>query len=148
MTTHAWKAVPAELVGTWKLISVETRMADGSCHASFGQNPEGYLIYSSEGMMCVTMQWAGRQPFACASAREASQAEKASVSDLFSSYAGRYEVLAAERMVVHHIEISSYPNWNGVQQQRVYQIDGDQLTLHNPQPIAGGTSYLVWRRVK
>ena len=135
------------LVGTWKLVSVDTRMADGSSHASFGQNPEGYLIYGSDGMMSVTMQWAARKPFAAASAREASEAEKASVSDLFSGYAGRYEVLA-DSTVLHHIEVSSYPNWNGVQQPRIYEINGDQLTLRNKQPIAGSVSYLVWRRVK
>ena len=138
----------AALVGTWKLLSVETRMTDGSSHATFGQNPEGYLIYGSDGMMSVNMQWAGRKPFASGIAREASQEEKASVSDLFSGYAGRYEVQEVDSTVIHHIEVSSFPNWNGVQQPRIYQIDGDQLTLYNKLPIANSISYLVWRRVK
>lgn len=138
----------SRIVGTWKLVSVETRMDDGRSHASFGENPEGYVIYSADGFMSVTMQWSNRPKFSSQSARDASLEEKASVSDTFSAYAGRYELLPGGDTVIHHIDVSSYPNWNGVKQERLYKIDADQLTLSNKQAIAGTTSYLTWRRVK
>lgn len=138
----------SSVVGTWKLVSVETRMTDGRSYASFGENPEGYVIYSADGFMSVTMQYGNRPHFVSQNAREASLEEKASVSDTFSAYAGRYELLPGADTVIHHIDVSSNPNWNGVQQVRRYQIDADQLTLSNKQPIADSISYLIWKRVK
>ena len=66
----------------------------------------------------------------------------------YLSYAGRFEVLAEQNTVVHHIEVSSYPNWAGVAQPRTARFDGDVLTLTTRSPSAPErTAEAVWERV-
>jgi hypothetical protein len=66
------------------------------------------------------------------------------------SYSGRFEVDEASKVVEHHVELSSYPNFIGKTQVRVYELSEEDLTLRVPSinignEIAGG--YLPWRRL-
>lgn len=66
----------------------------------------------------------------------------------YISYAGTYEV--HEDYVLHHIEVSLFPNWVGGTQKRFFERDGDRLTLISP-PIVlqdqSVTYHLVWQKV-
>jgi hypothetical protein len=51
--------------------------------------------------------------------------------------------------VVHHIEVSLFPNWKGVDQVRRFAFDGDRLTLSTAPMVVAGverTAHLVWER--
>ena len=146
----AARATPpdAALHGTWTVVAVDTYLPDGTRHPAFGPQPQGYLIYTPEGTMSVTLAAGERPPFAHPQPRQGSLAEKASVADSFSAYAGRYSVDAATHTVVHHLHIASFPNWQGSDQVRRYQLDGDILTLSTPEPVAGTTSVLRFRRAR
>jgi hypothetical protein len=64
-------------------------------------------------------------------------------------YFGTYTVSEADRTVHLHLEGSTYPNWSGVDQKRIVEMKGDQLTVTNPTPSVGsGTARLVWKRAK
>ena len=59
-------------------------------------------------------------------------------------------MLADQDTVIHHIEISSFPNWIGNAQVRFAELDGDLLTLSTkPMTFQGveRTAKLVWERV-
>ncbi len=45
----------------------------------------------------------------------------------FVAYAGRYS-FRGDR-VIHHVELSLFPNWVGTDQQRWVELAGDRLTL-------------------
>ena len=65
----------------------------------------------------------------------------------YVSYCGRYEVNGDK--VIHHIEVSLFPNWVGVRQERMYELDGDRLTLSTPLMLVGGrrlSTHLIWER--
>jgi Lipocalin-like domain len=49
-------------------------------------------------------------------------------------------------MISMHIQGSTFPNWNGTEQKRVFTLAVDQLTLTGPTGSAGGTTQIVWRR--
>jgi hypothetical protein len=48
---------------------------------------------------------------------------------------------------VFKIEHAMFPNWEGVEQKRAFTIKGE-LTYKVPAASTGGTSEVVWRRVK
>jgi hypothetical protein len=53
-------------------------------------------------------------------------------------------------VVVHHVEGSLIPNWEGTDQQRRFTISGDKLVLEPPAFQAEGqqrTRRLTWQRV-
>jgi len=62
--------------------------------------------------------------------------------------ARRYEV--DDDRVVHHIEVSLFPNWVEVKQERMFELNGDRLTLSTPLMLVGGrqlSTHLIWERV-
>jgi hypothetical protein len=62
------------------------------------------------------------------------------------TYFGTYTVSEADRTIAIHIDGSSFPNWNGVDQKRIVTITGDQLKLSAP--VAFGTAEVVWKRAQ
>lgn len=135
-----------EFLGTWKLVSVETRQEDGSVYRR-GERV-GYLIYSEEGYMSVAFMKRGRPRFSSGDIRGGTVEEKVAAAEGYVSYCGRFEVEGNK--VIHHIEVSLFPNWVGVDQERTYEFEGDRLTLSTPLMLVGGrllSTHLVWERV-
>ena len=132
-------------VGTWKLISIDTRKADGSLHRS-GKR-KGYIVYSPDGYMSVAFMKEGRSEFVAGDIRGGTVEEKIEAFNGYISYSGPYEV--TEDSVYHNIEVSLFPNWIGEKQQRFYEFDGERLTLSTPLQLVGGmqlSSHLVWEK--
>ena len=51
--------------------------------------------------------------------------------------------------ISYHIEGSTYPNWKGTQQKRLFKLSADELILINSTTsIGGGTAHSVWKAVK
>ena len=135
-------------IGTWRLTSFELRGDDGQARQLFGANPEGYIMYGADGYMSVAFMMADRIPFAADDPQGGTPAEKQAAMDSFFCYCGRYTVRDAT--VVHHIEVSLFPNWKGVDQVRRYAFDGDRLTLSTAPMVVAGVeqaAHLVWQRV-
>jgi len=134
------------LVGAWRLVSIETRDEKGEL-VRRGERT-GYLIYSPGGYMSVSFMKEGRPRFRSGDIRGGSVEEKIAAVDGYVSYAGRYTVQGDA--VVHHIEVSLFPNWVGVSQERVFSFEGSRLTLSTPLMLVGGrqlSTHLVWERV-
>ena len=134
------------LVGAWRLLSVETRNENGEL-VRRGERT-GYLIYSPDGYMSVSFMKEGRPKFKSGDIRGGSAEEKIAAVDGYVSYAGRYTV--QDDTVIHHIEVSLFPNWVGVSQERVFSFEGSRLTLSTPLMLVGGrqlSTHLVWERV-
>ncbi len=134
------------LVGAWRLVSVETRDEKGEL-VRRGERT-GYLLYSPDGCMSVSFMKEGRPRFKSGDIRGGSAEEKIAAVDGYVSYAGRYTI--QDDTVVHHIEVSLFPNWVGVSQERVFSFEGSRLTLSTPLMLVGGrqlSTHLVWEKV-
>ncbi len=139
---------PSELVGTWKLVSMTTQHADGSVDYLFGQDATGYIFYLADGYMSVNLTAGGREPYATSDFMLASERERAAAAATCISYAGPYEIDGDQ--IVHHIEVSLFPNWIGSEQRRFFHLVGNQLTLSTPPIIVDGKEqrgYLIWERL-
>jgi hypothetical protein len=64
------------------------------------------------------------------------------------TYFGTYSVDEADSNIALHIEASSFPNWNGADQKRIFAIAGDQLTLTARALQTGGYADVIWKRAK
>jgi Lipocalin-like domain len=67
-----------------------------------------------------------------------------------STHVGRVDVDPANGVLVFHIELASFPNWEGTEQKRKYVMSGDELTYQVPTAASGNgtTPISVWRRVR
>ncbi len=138
--------MPAEVVGTWRLKVWQTRTADGCVGYPLGRDPLGYLTYTPDGHLFVTMMRRDRLLLATDDLLGGTLEEKAQAASGFVAYSGRYEV--RDGRVLHHVEISAFPNWVGTTQERFVHLDGDRLTITTAPLHIGGTttSRLVWER--
>ncbi|HKZ81830.1 MAG TPA: lipocalin-like domain-containing protein [Pyrinomonadaceae bacterium] len=65
-----------------------------------------------------------------------------------ASYCGRYE-FQGDR-VMHYVELSLFPNWIGLSQERLLNLAGNRLRLSTRPMLLDGkqqTAQLVWERV-
>ena len=136
-----------QLIGTWRLVSWETRYDDGNFIYPMGEDAMGFLVYAADGYMAATLSRRDRAHFTSGEMLTADVAEKSRGWNSYFSYVGRYEIAAGK--ITHHIEASQYPNWVGDAQVRFMHFDGDRLELTTPpQDSRRGrqTSHLIWRR--
>ena len=137
-----------ELVGMWTLVSV-TLEQDGEKTDMYGTNPQGQAIFAPNGRFSIMFIRSDTPKFASAN-REAGTSEenKAAVNGSIA-YFGTYSVSETDKIIMYHLEGSTFPNWRGVDQKRVFKLSGNELTLTNPTPSTGsGSGYSVWQRVK
>ena len=131
--------------GTWRLQSFELRTSGEDVSYPYGRDAKGYLIYTQDGYMAVAVMKANRANFDSADMLSASPEEKRVAFDTFACYSGTYEV--REDKVIHHVQVSLFPDWSGTDQERFFKFSADQLVLSAPIP-AGATAVVVWRRVQ
>jgi hypothetical protein len=129
---------------SWKNVAT-----DGSAVDPLGEDPLGFITYSSDGYVSVAAMAAHRAPHHAPDALGGSpQASRDAISD-YISYCGRYEVHAEEGVVIHHIEVCLYPNGIGTAQTRSVDLDGQVLTLTTTPMVIQGverSTVVVWDR--
>jgi hypothetical protein len=138
-----------KLVGTWQLVSYESRDSAGGVQYPFGQGAVGQLLFDPNGHMSAMLMKPDRPTFASHDLRRGTDAEVRAAFDGFIAYFGTYTVDPAKRTVVLHVRAASYPNWVGGDQLRYYKLDGPRLMLTTPPVQIGGRSLvttLVWER--
>ncbi len=147
-------SVSDRLVGAWRLISVETRRANGEIiYPFYGRHPEGLLIYDRSGWMGVQIVSDPKPTVPTTSSRErflkASPAEKEKAIDGYYGYYGTWTVDPSGATVTHHIQQSLYPAERGEEGVRGLSLDGKRLTLSAEAHEMGETHQriLVWERV-
>ena len=136
------------LVGAWRLVSWENQAADGQVTYPMGTDALGYLLYTADGRFSVTISRAGRAGFAAGDLLSGTTEEKARAVEGFVAYAGHYTFLGDR--VIHHVELSLFPNWVGGDQERWVELAGDRLILSaSPLLLAGKQQVprLIWERV-
>lgn len=138
---------PERFVGTWKLVSLETRGEDGEVAYPFGKDALGYIMYSADGYVSVTLLPKKRRRFNTQDILGGTIEEKVAAAESYISYFGRYEVMRDR--VIHRVVVSLFPNWAGVDQERFYGFDGNRLTLRAAPMLINGKSqsaHLIWEK--
>jgi Lipocalin-like domain len=137
------------LIGTWRLLSWEnTSLDDGLVSYPLGKDATGYIMYNEDGYMFVAIMAPHRLRFAHDDLLSATKEEEALAEETYLSYCGRYDFLG--HTVVHHVEMSLYPNWIGGDQERLVDLRGNRLMLSMRPLLLRGiqqTAHLIWERV-
>ena len=149
------EAVAEELLGAWRLVSVETRRPNGDViYPFYGKHPEGLLIYDRSGWMSAQIVSDPKPTVPSGSSRErflaAKPTEKIIAIDGYYAYCGTWTVDPLGSTVTHHIQHALYPAEQGEGAVRRFTIDGDRLTLVAKAHEVGEDRErrLVWERIK
>lgn len=143
----------SKLVGTWKLVSIEERDAKGKLVTplDYGLEPVGILMYDSTGHMSAQAMRRGRAPLDTEDVHRLPPEQAKTALTGYNGYFGTYSVDERAGVVIHHVEGSLLPNWEGKDQRRRFTLSGDRLILEPPEFQAAGekhTRRLTWQRVR
>jgi Lipocalin-like domain len=131
------------IIGTYKIVSYVIEI-DGQPKEVFGKSPRGYAIITPKRIVFVIS--AEERKFGT------SLEEKAALWDSMISYTGPYRVEGDK--LITSVDVSWNENWNGTQQTRIWEAQGNRLTLTSvPAPYARDPSKiivarLVWEKVE
>lgn len=136
------------LLGTWKLLSWENRsVEDDAVSYPLGRDADGHIAYHPDGYMFVAIMGPHRINFAGGDLLSGTPEEEQGAQETFLAYCGPYDFEGDK--VIHHIEICSFPNWSGVDQERLVDLGENRLTLSTPPVLMQGkqqTGHLIWER--
>ncbi|MDD5298026.1 MAG: lipocalin-like domain-containing protein [Rhodocyclaceae bacterium] len=117
-------AGPAEIQGTWKLVSYEVEVqATGDKFPPMGKNPSGYVTFTPEMRVFFVFTGDGRKPGKTAE-------EKADLLKSLIAYTGAYRV--EDGNWITQVEVAWDPAWVGTEQKRAFTIEGNHLQVLTP----------------
>src|SRR5262245_57339040 len=137
-----------QLAGAWSLVSIEFVRPDGSRTSTFGANPKGIAFFDATGHYIISVMRSDRPKYVINNFAEGTAEENKATAQGTITYFGTYSVNEADRTIAIRIEGSSFPNWNGTDQKRIFAIAGDELKLTSPAASGAGTAEVVWKRAK
>jgi hypothetical protein len=134
-----------QLIGVWRLITVEDHQADGTILYPYGEQALGYLIYHPDGYMSATVMSAERPRLTTRGRPFELSAEDARgvLQTMGSAYAGTYEFRDAST-VIHHVEAALIPNMIGEDEVRPFELKGDRLYVYTNRPPQ--QTCAIWER--
>jgi hypothetical protein len=150
-TTGRERQVSAALVGTWRLVSFESRTTGGENRHPLGPAAKGQLSYDAAGRMSAQLMNPERPSFASGDLTRGTDAEVRAAMAGYIAYYGTYTLDQPRGVVTHHVQGALFPNWVGSDQVRHFRLDGDRLTITTPPIRMGGedsTTVLVWERAR
>jgi len=136
------------LIGTWKLVSTEETLKDGTTRQSFGPHGQGFLMYQSDGYMCANLVNPDRPKWAVT--EHPSKEDAIAAGEGTFAYCGRFEINVEKQQIVHLPEVATDPGYVGSRQIRPYRFEDDKLILgdvvkDDPEVVRWK---IVWQKVK
>jgi len=139
------------IIGTWKLVTFEFRKEDNSIIYPFGAEARGSVIYTESGRFSGQLMRIDRPKFAIPDQMKGTSEEIEASYKGSISYFGTYDIDTDHGMVHHFVEGSIFPNMEGTQQKRFYELNENQLTLTTPPFKVSGeraAGIIIWERVE
>lgn len=140
----------APMVGAWKLTSLKVQKANGEAIYPFGKNARGSIIYTDSGRFSAQVMRPDRPRFKSGDQMKGTSEEIKASYEGFVSYYGSYEFDNENGFIIHHVEGSLFPNWEGHGLKRFFKLSGNRLKISTPPMLWGGgevVGILIWERV-
>ncbi|TET63408.1 lipocalin-like domain-containing protein [Candidatus Bathyarchaeota archaeon] len=140
----------ATMVGAWKLTSLKIQKANGEVVYPFGKNARGSIIYTDSGRFSAQVMRPDRPKFTSGDQMKGTSEEIKANYEGYVSYYGSYEFDNEYGFIIHHVEGSLFPNWEGQGLKRFFELSGNRLKISTPPTLWGGgreVVILIWERI-
>jgi hypothetical protein len=151
-------SVRAQLIGSWRLVSRQSRRANGEVETDAGLSatPLGILIYDQSGHVAAQLSRQDRTPAILPEECQAAITTKGTSDTAqtilgYDAYFGTYKINENDGTVTHHLEAALFPGDIGKDIQRHFTISGDELTITFDTTTREGVKVrrtLIWQRMK
>ena len=148
LSASAFAQSAKDVVGTWDYVSAETVAPDGKRSPTFGPKPKGILIFEANGRYALIVTRSDQPKFALNNRLQGTPEENKAIVQGSISHFGTYTVNEGDKTITFHIQTSTFPNWDGMDQKRPFTLSGDELKYTVPAASGGGTAEVVLKRLK
>lgn len=138
------------IIGAWSLVTFEFRKADGNVIYPYGEQALGSIIYTESGRYSAQLMRRDRPRFAIGDQMLGTPAEIEANYKGSISYFGAYKIDVENGFIIHHVESSIFPNMEGTDQKRFFELSEGRLQLTTPPINLNGekaVGVLLWQRV-
>lgn len=139
------------VIGAWRLVTFEFRKADGNVIYPYGEKARGSIIYTESSRYSAQLMRKDRPRFAISDQMMGTPSEIEANYKGSISYFGTYEVDIENGFIIHHVESSIFPNMEGSDQKRFFELSEGRLQLTTPPINLDGEKaigVLLWERAK
>lgn len=136
--------IEEKLVGTWKLVAVETVYANGERIPTF-KEPQGILIYEANHIMAVQIAGEYTEKVLGKFATTVTDESKKSIPT-FRAYWGKYTIDETKQMVTHHV-LGGSPHIYELEEKRELVFQNEHLILKmkdKPWLPKGASVDVIW----
>ena len=109
------KPLREQLVGTWKIISVNNTRPDGTIKQIFGPN---IAVFDAHGNTAIILMRSDRPKFAANNRDLGTPEEFKTTVQGTHAYFGTYSVIEKNKTLVFHVEGNTFPNQEGIDTER------------------------------
>jgi hypothetical protein len=142
-------------VGTWTLVSFELRCPEiNQVSYPFGEDATGYMRYTEDGYVFVSLMAANRFKFIEAPKSRLGDTQIRNVEEVIAAFCTHFSCCAQYEIqgekIVHHVNTSSFPDWVGLPQERFFKFENDKLSLSTTPAMIGGRqriAHITWERL-
>ena len=144
------KSLKDQLAGAWTHVSTKYKFPDGKTADTMGPNARGIMILDVSGHMAFINMRASLAKFTANDRTKGTAEENKAIVEGSYAYFGTYTVNEADRSFTVHVEGSTFPNFDGMDQKRSFTLAGDELRYTNPVATVGQGVVVeaVWKRAK
>ena len=141
------KTLKEQVVGTWTLVSSDQVRPDGNKLKQFGANPKGINVFDANGRFFLMVASADNSKIASTDSSETNSRKVDGLIVESIAYYGTYTVNEAEKVVILHLEASTFPNQVGTDQKRtITSLTADELKYSSSAATSGVEVHQVWKR--
>jgi hypothetical protein len=138
------------IVGTWRLVSTEETLKDGTTRPYQLEGPKGkgFLMYARNGYMCANLVNPNRPKWI--DSEQPTTEEKIAAADGSFAYCGRYEIDVKRKQIVHLPEVATDTGFAGSRQVRPYKFENGRLVFGDVETRKPGVVRwkIVWEKVR
>jgi hypothetical protein len=140
-------SIEEQLAGAWSLVSLVAVQGDSRIDV-FGPEPRGRMILDRDGYFSTLTTRSSLPDFASNNRMQGTPVEYEAIAKGANAHYGTYRVDGLTGTISFQVEVSTFPNWEGQIQDRVFKLEGNLLSYVNPTSTVGATSVeVVWRRL-
>lgn len=140
----------SELVGPWKLVSIDNIYPDGSRVHPYGEKPVGLLIFDEYNNYAIQILKESRPKIASGNKNDCTPEEYASIVQGSNAHFGTYKMDKEHQKISFSIKHASFPNWENTVQNRSYSLKDGVLKYVVSRTTQGSQSVIaevVWAKV-
>lgn len=147
--TAAMRAsIVSQLIGTWRLVSYQERMEDGSVQNPYGEKPQGIAIFEPGGYLSLQIMKIPRVSYPAGYARASAEQLK-TVQEAYLAYYGTWAVDEGHSAIIENIRGSNQPHLNNQITTQRFDFSGKQLSLRTVFENGGDQRSIefVWEKI-